>query len=93
MKIVFYLLLGASSFTGAAHATMGYSPYGYQDPTRKDYYDQWGTPQGYSKLRPYTNQTDHYNQWGERKGYSKRAPWTGEVRHYDQWGNYQGSTR
>lgn len=67
--------------------------YGYNDSTRKDYYDEWGQRQGYSKLQPYSNQTDHYDKWGHRQGYSRKDPYTGEVRHYDEWGRYQGSTR
>lgn len=82
----------ALAFASISYADT-YLAYGYNDPNRKDYYDEWGQHQGHSKLQPYSNQTDHYDNWGQRQGHSKKDPFTGEVRHYNQWGQYEGSTR
>ncbi len=82
------LLLSIVSTTYANNST-----YGYKDPSRKDYYDEWGQHQGYSKRQPYSDRTQHYNVWGQNQGYSKQDPYTGEIKHYDAWGQYEGSTR
>ncbi len=62
------------------------------DPSRKDYYDERGQHQGYSKKQPYSDRTEHYNAWGQQEGYSKKDPYSSEVKDYDWMGQYQGST-
>jgi hypothetical protein len=60
---------------------------------RKDYYNQWGQLEGYSKKEVYSDRTNHYDWLGKSQGYSKKESHTGEVKHYNEWGQYQGSTR
>lgn len=92
MKKLFY---ATCAFLALASISYAQASYGYNDPTRKDYYDEWGRHQGYSKLQPYSNsnRTDHYDEWGRNQGYSEKDRWSGEIKHYDEWGRYQGSTR
>jgi len=90
MKKSFY---ATCAFLALASISSAQASYGYNDPTRKDYYDNLGQSQGHSKLLPYSNQTNHYDAIGGYQRCSKKDPWTGEVRHYDAMGNYQGKTR
>lgn len=82
-SILFLSLLGC---TGTCFAYYGSQP-------RKEYYDEWGRLQGYSKLDMTGRQTNHYNEWGTLQGYSKKDQFTGDVQHYDEWGRLQGTTK
>lgn len=92
MKKLLFSSLAFLSLASVCYGSTSFA-YGYKDPSRKDYYDELGQRQGYSKRQPYLNQTDHYDALGQRQGYSKQDQWSGEIRHYDSLGQYQGSTR
>ncbi len=48
--------------------SLGYADMYGIDPSRKDYFDEWGRHQGYSKRDPYSGEIKHYDVWGRYQG-------------------------